>query len=773
MDTLTPSTRIMVLGTHPGRNQPSMAIFADWIVTALRSRADVSLRRPPALFLNRVVRRWRIAKWLFYVDQFVILPVFLMFAVRRYDMLIVADHSNAPATMLVPRRKLVAMVHDMVGVRLALEGIADAPPAGRGGRLMQRMVLASLRRMQRLAVSANKVTRELAAFDVVRPTTAIGCTLDMARLGQSRRPDAVASRLAGRQFVLNVATDDWRKRKPFLVQSWSSLVAEHPDAPVLVLAGYTRPDTAAAAARTSDAVIVAAEMSDAELVWLYEHCVATIVASTEEGFCIPILESLYFSKPVLGVRGAAYVEIFGDAILPFDVADPARAAAEFYAMLSDEDAIARGLARRDEIVRHYSFAQFSERLVDAFDLRPSEVPALEKASPPPPPIESRMARQTVCVISPYTPLSHGFGGIARATGDYLAALTRAGLPCTLIASSASLHGKVDAASIAAALPGVTALLFDARVSPRWGLGLGFLRRLPVALRSDLVILQGIRSFPTMVAGVACRLLRRPYYIVAHATLDRSRVAQTRAKRPWLFALTQAFVSFAARGARAIIVTGALEQRTLLEDAASLPTRWIENFFDFTAADVRPKILTLPRIYLFVGRLEPDKGILGFLRVWRSVARADSRLVLVGSGTGAYCDTVLGEAADDRRISYLGEVSKERVAELMMECAISVLPTGMDAPVTENFGNVIVEAFIAGRPAMVAEGLHWDEYRSHPAVLSFAPTPAGAADAIRRFDAIDAATYAAMSASAVALAMGFHVERAVPQVKELVAEAIAR
>lgn len=766
--------KILVLGTHRFRNQPSMSLFAQWIAMSLRDHAQVDVTSTSAVFLNRTTSGWAGAKWLSYLDQFVILPIVLAFTSRSHDLVIVADHSNAFSTVLLPRRKVMAMVHDMIGVRLALDGIPGAPVAGASGRMMQRLVLVGLGRARRLAVTADRVARELLAFGVRTPTTTVGCPLDLERLGDSREPALLAARIAGRRFVLNVATEDWRKRKPFLVETWSALANAHPDTPVLVLAGFTTSETTALAARSGGAVIVASEISNAELVWLYRNCVATIVGSSEEGFCIPILESLYFGKPVLGVRDGAYVEIFGDAILTFEVDRPDRVAESVHAILSDERQLQRGLSNRDELVRRYSFSEFSERVAAAFGIgdaplgAPDGDPGANRAAP----AAGRVRRRRVCVVSPYTPFSHGFGGIARATGDYLTALMLAGLPCTLIASTASTHGTISAEDVERQLPGVRALLYEASISQRWGLGPGLFRRLPDVLRSDVVILQGARSFPTMIAGVMCRLLRRPYYIVAHASLDRSRVARTRTKRPWLFAASEAIVSFAVRGARAIVVTGALEQRTLLPVAAKQPTKWIENFFDFTVADVRTRTLDAPRTYLFVGRLEPDKGILGFSRVWRSAAKADSRLVLVGSGSGPYRDELLAEVAGDTRISYLGEVSKERVAELMQDCAISVLPTGMDAPVTENFGNVIVEAFIAGRPAMVAEGLHWDEYRDHAAVLSFAATAEGAAAAIRRFDAIGPAEYAAMSASAVELATRFHVSRAVPQVAQLVDLVIA-
>jgi glycosyltransferase involved in cell wall biosynthesis len=377
----------------------------------------------------------------------------------------------------------------------------------------------------------------------------------------------------------------------------------------------------------------------------------------------------------------------------------------------------------------------------------------------------------LCVVTPYAPNSMGFGGIPRSAEAYLDAFCRLGIPVDFISSTASLLGKAKPDNLEHSFPGIRAFYFRPYFSKRWGIGVGFFLKIPIILRSQMVVLHGTRTMPTVLAAMLCRALGKPYVIVGHAQLDASRVARTRAKHRQLFYLTEGAVIWSVRGAKTLVLSGSAEQRTLVPDIADLPVQIIENFFDFDVDSVQPRHLGGPRTYLFVGRLESDKGVLAFSRIWRAVASPTSRLQIVGGGNGAYAGLVRAEAATDSRISCLGELPRDRVYDLMQHCSVIVLPTGLDDPVTENFGNVVVEAFIAGRPVMVSTGLHWDAYATEPAVIRFDPTPDSAAACIRAFEVLDEDAYVVMSTSAAGLASLFHISKALPKVRAMLANCL--
>lgn len=377
--------------------------------------------------------------------------------------------------------------------------------------------------------------------------------------------------------------------------------------------------------------------------------------------------------------------------------------------------------------------------------------------------ESRGRR--IVAVSPYTPLAVGFGGIARSTGAYLLALKTISPDLAIISTTASLTGKVASASLEAVYPGVRAYLYNSTLSKKWGVGIGLFARIHILLRADIVMIHATRNWPSVIAASLCRLLRKRYFIIAHATLDVTRMKRTRLKRPFLYPLTSAIVLWSVRGAAAVIVSGPLEKKALPADLA-VRTVEIENFYNFDLNEVEPGAFSSSKSYLFVGRIESDKGILKFIEIWKGVAAATSRLVLAGSGSGRYFEDVMSAIRGDPRISYTGELAEGAIRELMKQASIVVLPTGLDDRVTENFGNTIAEALIAGRPALVTKGLHWDQYESSPAIIRFEADAGDVARAVREFDAVDADTYGRMARAAVELSHRFHVSKAILQLNKV-------
>ena len=166
------------------------------------------------------------------------------------------------------------------------------------------------------------------------------------------------------------------------------------------------------------------------------------------------------------------------------------------------------------------------------------------------------------------------------------------------------------------------------------------------------------------------------------------------------------------------------------DAVVSPTEWLLNFHQtwgwFKGAQVRvipnPIHLTLPspslgegsagrslrtsspsegeeaggevgrgsgrvRSIVFVGRLDPDKGLLILLDAWKRLADATACLVIIGKGSLAHF--VTSQSAS--RIDYPGEQPSSVVLQKMRESRVVVVPS----LVMENQSTVILEGLSAG------------------------------------------------------------------------------
>jgi glycosyltransferase involved in cell wall biosynthesis len=74
---------------------------------------------------------------------------------------------------------------------------------------------------------------------------------------------------------------------------------------------------------------------------LYRNCTALVLPSLYEGFGLPLLEAMSFSKPILASNRSSIPEVVGDAALLFDPSDRKDAADKMTMLLSD-----RGLQKR-------------------------------------------------------------------------------------------------------------------------------------------------------------------------------------------------------------------------------------------------------------------------------------------------------------------------------------------------------------------------------------------------------------------------------------------
>jgi len=138
----------------------------------------------------------------------------------------------------------------------------------------------------------------------VSPMRIVQIELGVDVLGESTqsRPAAIAA-LGNRSYVLCVSTIQSRKNFDLLYRIWQRFALERqPDAPHLVVVG--RPGFGSADLLymirndpwIADSITLIQEASDAELGWLYAHCLFTLYPSWYEGWGLPLTESLAYGK---------------------------------------------------------------------------------------------------------------------------------------------------------------------------------------------------------------------------------------------------------------------------------------------------------------------------------------------------------------------------------------------------------------------------------------------------------------------------------------------
>jgi glycosyltransferase involved in cell wall biosynthesis len=182
--------------------------------------------------------------------------------------------------------------------------------------------------------------------------------------------DPVVDQAEGRQFFMYPAITYPHKNHLVLLDAFASLLAERPDA-LLVLTGGTGPEEDAVRRRIEapdlrGKVLRTGRVADATLERLYARAAAVVVPSRYEGFGLPVLEAMARGCPVIASHAGSLPEVARAA----DLLDPDDVTAWAEAMQGVLDLSAHERARRVEeghqVVASFSPTATAEGLLSAY-----------------------------------------------------------------------------------------------------------------------------------------------------------------------------------------------------------------------------------------------------------------------------------------------------------------------------------------------------------------------------------------------------------------------
>lgn len=278
-----------------------------------------------------------LAKWLGYIDKFVLFRRQLRAALRKQPAVVhICDHSNAMYSAGIGHSPVVVTCHDLLAVRGAL-GEETNCPASLTGKILQRWILRGLRRADEV------VCDSLATETDARRLVSRGGTpkIELVHLGlnypfQILPEPEVTARLAKipgfdqtTPFVLHVGSNLRRKNRDGALRifalskdKWSGrlVFVGEPLTPVL--------RSLAERLGISGRVVEVPGASDALLEALYNRAIAMLYPSRFEGFGWPIIEAQACGCPVICSNAGPMPEAAGDAGLFHDPDDEAGFAAD-------------------------------------------------------------------------------------------------------------------------------------------------------------------------------------------------------------------------------------------------------------------------------------------------------------------------------------------------------------------------------------------------------------------------------------------------------------
>lgn len=165
--------------------------------------------------------------------------------------------------------------------------------------------------------------------------------------GETRLTESlVESSVATQKIILSVGTIEKHKNQGILLEAFGAFCKRHPHIDwELVLVGNLHENMAAeinTAISRNKNIIYRGNISDEDLDGLYRICTFTVFPSYEEGFGLPIVESLNYGKPCICADFGAMAEAAeGGGCLRIDVRDAGRVEQAISTLINDPDKLCK------------------------------------------------------------------------------------------------------------------------------------------------------------------------------------------------------------------------------------------------------------------------------------------------------------------------------------------------------------------------------------------------------------------------------------------------
>lgn len=383
------SLKILLVANYEPDRQSSMLGYADMLRAGLAATGhDVEVQRPVPVLGRFKPGAQGVAKWLGYVDKFVIFPARLRRrvarAVRTDERIVVhiCDHSNSLYVRQLASLPHLVTCHDLLAVRAA-QGEFPLHRVRWSGRRLQSAIVAGLRRAMHVscvsAATRSDVERlcGLAAprLSVIpnglhQPLEPQGCDLAWSCVESLLTPEGDAPcRSRGARcppFILHVGSNVWYKNRRGVLEMYRELIQRMPAAPRLVMVGpVLTPELArlAASLPASHRVLSLQDVSPAQLEALYSLAELLVFPSLAEGFGWPVLEALACGCRVVASNRAPLTEVGGEAAQYADPESPHEFAGAVRAVLREPsaqsaDRVRRGLVHAAHFNTNAMLAQY-------------------------------------------------------------------------------------------------------------------------------------------------------------------------------------------------------------------------------------------------------------------------------------------------------------------------------------------------------------------------------------------------------------------------------
>jgi glycosyltransferase involved in cell wall biosynthesis len=175
--------------------------------------------------------------------------------------------------------------------------------------------------------------------------------------------------LEGKSFIMYVGRPMPHKNLERLIEAFASLKASQPNLQLVLVgkkdANYER-IALSVKARAISNVLFTDFISEGQVRWLYENCLAYVVPSLSEGFGLPALEAMAYNAPVVSSNATCLPEIYGDAAHYFNPNDVQAMATAIKEVITDDSLRQKLIVAGQKQVKKYSWERMAEQTLEVY-----------------------------------------------------------------------------------------------------------------------------------------------------------------------------------------------------------------------------------------------------------------------------------------------------------------------------------------------------------------------------------------------------------------------
>lgn len=319
----------VVLLTHPRfLGSQSMPRFAEHLKEGLERRGAYVEALTPKPFFYLLGKSSSLKKWLGYLDQYIVFPLFILAKVVRLRkvpnrLYVLCDQALGPWVPFLRFEPHVIHAHDLLALRSAL-GLIPENPTSLTGRVYQRLIRFGFRMGSNFIAVSSRTKSDLERFGGVsgdRIRIVFNSLNYSFRLIDFSVAEAEVSQLgvsSADGWLLHVGGGQWYKNTIGVLKIYHEYAARRGAAGKRVLPlVMVSPGPTPAMERLIDSlpdsasVVFLREISAFQLNCLYSGCVALLFPSLAEGFGWPIIEVQACGSLVLTTAEEPMSEISG------------------------------------------------------------------------------------------------------------------------------------------------------------------------------------------------------------------------------------------------------------------------------------------------------------------------------------------------------------------------------------------------------------------------------------------------------------------------------